>query len=241
MTCPIVFADLDDTLFQTARKMAAPKGPARLAAEATNGQHSYMTPAQDALVRWLAATTRLIPVTARSTEATARVRIPFADHRVCSNGAVILGPDGRADPGWQTRVDEVCAVAAGGLAALMARAGELQREARTRFWLVEEAGRPVYFCLKSNGPETWIDGLEGPLAEAAGPGFARHRNGNNLSFTPAGISKRAAVVHLRERLDPGGEAPVLGIGDSLTDLPFLRACDMMVLPAASQAAAALPA
>ena len=234
---PLVFTDLDDTLFQTARKMAGAPDPALRATEATNGHHSYMTRRQDALVGWLLSTTQAIPVTARSTEAMARCRLPFADHRVCANGAVILLPDGTPDRAWAARIDAACVAAAGTLEALLAEAGRLDAGAgRFRFWLVHEGGRAVYFCLKSNGEEAWIDAVEEPLRALAGEGFVPHRNGNNLSLTPSGISKRAAVAHLVARLDPAGSRPVLGLGDSLTDLPFLELCDLMALPAASQIA-----
>ena len=97
---PIIFSDLDDTIFQTARKMDSLPDPKRLASEALNGSHSYMTESQAMMMDWLLGSTRFIPVTARSTEALSRCAIPFVDYRVCSNGAVILLPDGTADRGW---------------------------------------------------------------------------------------------------------------------------------------------
>ena len=66
----------------------------------------------------------------------------------------------------------------------------------------------------------------------AGSDFTHHRNGNNLSFTPKGISKKLAVEHLDEVI--GGDAMRLGMGDSLTDLPFMRSCHMMMIPPGSQ-------
>ncbi len=237
---PIVFADLDDTLFQTARKMAAPPDADRRAARALNGRHSYMTAAQAHLVDWLVATTRLVPVTARSSEALGRVSLPFADHRICANGAVILGPDGTPDPAWQARTAAVARARRGTLGALADAMAARDREGAFRWWIVEEAGHGIYFCVKSNGAAARLDAVDGPLAAVAGADMVRHRNDNNLAFIPPELTKAHAVAHLLARLNPDGEAPVLGMGDSLTDLPFLRLCDLMALPARSQAAALLP-
>jgi len=102
MSRPMVFVDLDDTLFQTLRKCPPdePHEHLTLAAQATNGAHSMMTRRQKALVDWLIASAETIPVTARSTEAYSRVAIGFQSFAILANGAVILGPDGAADAEW---------------------------------------------------------------------------------------------------------------------------------------------
>ena len=51
---PIFFSDLDDTIFQTARKMKDDEvDHATLASEALNGSHSYMSPPQVLMMDWL--------------------------------------------------------------------------------------------------------------------------------------------------------------------------------------------
>lgn len=229
---PILYTDLDDTLFQTARKMSEPVSETRLAAIATNGHHSYMTETQERMTRWLLETMRVIPVTARSTEALARCRIPFQGWKIAANGAVILSPEGTRDPDWSAHVSTLSAKARVGLEALETAVHSNNREGRLRHWIVVEDGLPIYFCVKSNGDEAWLDEIEEPLRSVAGDAFQCHRNGNNLSFTPHGISKLQAVLHLDERLR--GEALRFGMGDSLTDLPFMAACTMMMIPPGSQ-------
>lgn len=230
---PLLFCDLDDTLFQTARKMREPPHPARLAAVATNGHDSYMTEAQANLVAWLLATTHAIPVTARSTAALARCQLPFNSWQVAANGAVILDPDGSTDPAWRERIAATAAQSGTQLSQLAAAMAEIDRSERFRHWIVEEEGMPIYFCVKANHDERDLHQVAPQLSTIAGPQLRRHHNGNNLSFTPTAISKRAAVVHLRERLAQRGQV-VLGMGDSLTDLPFMSACEMMMIPAGSQ-------
>ena len=235
---PVVFADLDDTLFQTARKMSEEPHPDRLASVATNGHHSYMTAPQAAMMTWLADTTRLIPVTARSTGALGRCTLPFFDFRVAANGAVILRPDGTPDPEWTARISNLSRTYTDTLLLFRMIASELDGGGELRHWTVSEFGEDIYVCIKSNTGERKLDGVERAMRRAAeqsdhGPGaFTVHRNGNNLSVTPSVISKRAAVCYLMEGLDP--ETPVLGMGDSLTDLPFMEACQMMIAPTGSQ-------
>lgn len=70
---PLVFVDLDDTLFQTARKMV--EGTPRTTATLdVHGQpNGYMNPVQHSFVNWLLASADVVPVTARSVEAYSRV------------------------------------------------------------------------------------------------------------------------------------------------------------------------
>ena len=63
---PLALVDLDDTLFQTARKMA--DGTSRhVATLDVDGQpNGYMSPIQQSFVLWLFSTADVVPVTART-------------------------------------------------------------------------------------------------------------------------------------------------------------------------------
>ncbi len=79
MNKPVVLSDLDDTLFQTRRKMVDELAlePFRTGAvDRTLNPRSFMTEEQSMLVDWLLEQAELIPVTARGTEEISRVRIP---------------------------------------------------------------------------------------------------------------------------------------------------------------------
>lgn len=246
MSRPIVFVDLDDTLFQTRRKCPAdePEAHLVLAAEATNGAHSLMTRRQKALVDWLVATAETIPVTARSRETYARVAIPFASHAVLANGAVLLGADGTPDAGWAAIMARDLAGHEETLEALLehGRAAAETSGLDVRSWIVVEETLSTYAVFKQN------DGEGERLAEIADAlatgfdlaGWTIHHNGNNLGLLPPALSKRRAVEHLLARLRAEDPArPALGFGDSLSDLAFLQACDLWGAPAASQLARAL--
>ncbi|QTR49374.1 HAD family hydrolase [Candidatus Thiothrix anitrata] len=87
---PLLLTDLDDTLFQTARKMPADtdKIPA---AQGLNGDTiSFMHPWQHDFIHWALACMQVIPVTARGIESFQRVHLPFQHQAVCVHGAAIL-------------------------------------------------------------------------------------------------------------------------------------------------------
>lgn len=234
MTRPIIFSDLDDTIFQTARKMEGGTEQATLASEALNGSHSYMSGSQAMMMDWLLESTQFIPVTARSTEALQRCTLPFEDYQICSNGAVILMPDGTPDMHWLSKMKREADAAAGYLNELLAFVQNETAPGRFRCWIVEEFGTGFYFCVKSNEGADRLDEIEDGLSSIAATQLVRHRNDNNLSYTPATISKRFAVEYLAQKLLSDTRVPVFGMGDSLTDLPFMATCDMLVIPRNSQ-------
>jgi len=233
---PVVFADLDDTLFQTVAKMTEPPCETRLASVATNGKHSYMTEAQAATVAWLLETTRLIPTTARSSDVLARTTLPFRDFRICSNGGAILDPDGAHDPDWAKHAARVSAAHTDIFSALQDSVVQKTPQHLLRSWFVLEQGIPIYFVVKIN-EETdaeVLDDAEAICRETVGDKLVFHRNGRNMSFTPAGLTKIDSVKEVLGRLSDRDRRPIWGMGDSLSDLPFMRLCQMIVAPTGSQ-------
>lgn len=237
----IYLTDLDDTLFRSLRKHAGINGLTQ-ATTATNGHHGHMNPEQRGLFAALRATGEVIPVTARSTDAFARVHLDFGTRRaVLANGAVILDAHGAPDPDWLAHTARIGRSAVTLLRDMSAHV-EAEFGASARSWIVEEYGAPVYFCVKMNlsAEEEVRDGIfaaaEALRSEFDLSGLQQHINGNNLSFTPTGISKMEACRHLIDRIGDRDGAPLIGIGDSVTDLPFMTLCDFMMTPSASQIA-----
>ncbi|WP_421555178.1 trehalose phosphatase [Pseudomonas kitaguniensis] len=238
---PLILIDLDDTLFQTARKM--PEGSARHTATVdVDGQpNGYMSAVQKTFVEWLLASADVVPVTARSVEAYSRVKLPFVAGAVCSHGGVILQPDGTLDPAWHAQMTDVLAAYQARLPALSAATLAIGEElgVSLRGWVVEEQGLLNYVVTKHNESDDSV--LQKVLAEVQArgllEGFHIHGNGNNLAFLPDGLAKRHAVqALLRRDRDVNGERPVLGFGDSVTDLGFMNECNFWATPAHSQLA-----
>jgi hypothetical protein len=238
----IMLVDLDDTLFQTrgkcppgiADEQLTPLGFAR-----DGSPLSYATPRQMAFLRWLADSTHLVPVTARSLDALRRVRIPYAA-AICAHGGLILDDAGAVDRTWHSHIASKAAAEAGRLEAMAAaisqsaaRAGE-PVTAR----VLAEDQVPLYVIAKHSGAD--VAALNA-VVDAAVPevpaGWTEHRNGNNVAFLPQHLGKAQAVRHilpgLRARFP---DSPVIGIGDSRTDAAFMALCDFAMLPTDSQLA-----
>lgn len=245
MTRAIALVDLDDTLFQTLRK-CPPDVPANrltpLGFARDGSPLSYATPRQMLFLEWLAETTHLVPVTARSLDALRRARIPFRA-AVCAHGGVVLDDRGEVDSGWAAMIAERAVPFASQLADLAATIGQVARDrgimvnARV---LVEET-LPLYTLAKHEDADAEalfavVDAAVPSLPE----GWTDHRNGNNVALMPPYLGKAHAVEYilpdLRARFP---DAPVIGIGDSRTDAPFMGLCDFAMMPTRSQLAGSL--
>lgn len=232
---PVVFVDLDDTLFQTAGK--CPDGMSsgllpmsRLEDGSVSG---FATPVQQKLLAWLRDGS-VIPVTARSSVVLARVDVEQAP-AICSNGGRINVLGGGLDMEWHARLR----ASAGSLASVSDMHRVLTADLdprRFRHWVVSEAGLDLYVVVKSNVDDgVVLDEVASVFGDLHAVGWRMHRNGNNLAFLPTWLSKRDAVAYLLEALrrDVPGR-PVVGVGDSLSDAGFMDLCDFAMTPTASQ-------
>ncbi|MGC5796138.1 hypothetical protein [Sphingomonas sp. NFX23] len=238
----ITLVDLDDTLFQTLRKCPDDVPFDRLTplGFAKDGSPlSYATPRQMSLLEWLSATTHLVPVTARSLDALRRACIPFRA-AVCAHGGVILDEAGAIDLEWQA-IMETEARRCSAMLTEMRDAVHAEATARgipVNVRVLGEGGLPLYTIAKHADAD--VEALFS-VVDVAIPdvpaGWTDHRNGNNVALMPPHLGKGRAVAHilpaLRMRFP---DVPVIGIGDSTTDAPFMGLCDFAMMPTASQLA-----
>lgn len=241
---PLVFVDLDDTLFQTARKMV--EGTPRITATLdVHGQpNGYMSPVQLSFINWLLSSADVVPVTARSVEAYSRVKLPFTEGAICSHGGVMLRPDGSLNQDWHGQMAEALWAFQDRLPVLSEATLQIGKDLgySLRGWVVEEEGLRHYVVTKHNETDDAV--LAKVLTEVQARGMLEdmhiHANGNNLAFLPKGLAKRLAVQEwLRSDAEIHGDRPVLGFGDSITDLGFMDLCHMWATPARSQLAKAV--
>lgn len=249
MNKPVALCDLDDTLFQTKRKMLNEMQlePVRTGAYDRELQpRSFMSAEQAMLVDWLLASAELIPVTARGTEETARVALPFTSWKVMTHGAVIANPDGTLNREWQDIVMSELAFMHERLVSYRQLLSDKLAEAGINAWCrmnVEYDGTPIYFVMKHRD-STQIHELyafnEKMMMLLDTAGFYIHANGNNIAWIPAGVQKGRAVEWLLKKLRAErGAFPVMGLGDSLSDYTFMQHCHWFGMPSRSQFAAAI--
>lgn len=244
MNKPVIFSDLDDTLFQTRRKMVDELDltPFRTGALDRSLQpRSFMTEEQAMLVDWMLQYAELIPVTARGTEEIARVAIPFRSWSVTTHGAVILTPQGQPDTEWQALMLQKLAPYGQQLIDMQLKITELMAQRQTDAWArinYEYHNTPVYLVMKHRD-STRLDELYAIADEIERrfptAGWYIHRNGNNVAWLPSVVEKGLAVSFLLDRLRAErGVFPVIGLGDSLSDHRFMKLCSWYGLPRQGQ-------
>lgn len=237
---PILLTDLDDTLFQTVRKMS-PSEPQRVVANGADGKAlSFFYPWQHEFIEWALEHMIVIPVTARGLESFKRVQIPFSHGAVCLHGGVILTPEGQIEPKWSTHTQALLAPYQTRLMNLLAQGLTLGTQVglSLRGWLEEVETTAVYAVLKSKVHAAELYEVRQLLLEQADlEGFYLHQNDNNLALIPSPISKANAVAEVIKQCQAVyGRRPLLGMGDSLSDFDFMKQCDFLAFPAKSQLA-----
>ena len=235
---------------------------ARAASSSTTGKDSFMTAGQLAMIQWMDLS-RCVPVTARGTEAYSRVTLPFSGpSAIVANGAVLLDTDGKVNVDWAKHIRAILNPLQNQLLHLpeVMKTLAAKRSLNIRSWSVMEPScGAVYTVAKCNdssdgqgleellsdlkayvatGDSCAADELANNCTEGSSEPWADswrfHINGNNLSMTPSGISKAKAVTYLLDKLRRDKEIFTIGVGDSVTDLEFMRLCDVWMTPSSSQ-------
>ncbi|WP_296243156.1 MULTISPECIES: hypothetical protein [unclassified Psychrobacter] len=247
---PYAFMDLDDTLFQTQRKIDAWKLPnaesENLVCATVDKQGdplSFMSQRQEALFNWLLSSTELIVVTARDRREIKRVKLPFDSWQVLTHGAIILDKDGTLQAHWQQRMHSELAPLQDKLQQLSQLFANHSRNDNSQLVFTPHIDHfnngtvnkelTIYLAIKhaQKNHQVLIALAEKlpTLIRDFDQDFYVHVNANNLAILPHAVHKRHAVQFLLENhLD--SQRPSFGFADSLADLPFLQLLDWYGMP-----------
>ncbi len=240
----ITLVDLDDTLFQTLRK-CPPSVPIEqltpIGVKADGSPVSYATRQQMQFIHLLSETTYFVPVTARSHDALRRVRLDYGQ-AVCAHGGMILDCDGAIDAEWDRFIRTQAAQYGATINSLaMALCSAAQAANLPVHAHVQMEGDIALYPLARhrNADEVALNRVADAVSGQLPADWTDHRNSNAVAFLPPFLGKHHAVA----RILPGirarfPDAMVIGIGDSITDAPFMSLCDFAMTPTASQLAKA---
>jgi hypothetical protein len=239
-----LFADLDDTLFQSLEKCRTIDGLEPAAYLKDGSPISYTTPAQRALFDFARDGMTIIPTTARNRDAFSRVDLPFDSYAVLNYGGMVLAPGGAVDVIWQALMHDAMHAALPGLQELSGLLDDYAVHTgftgRTR--LIDDNGTPFYVVLKDplKGAGT-LAPFEADIARAwladGNKPYYLHRNGNNFAVLPNALDKAHAVRYVSGLLrEEHGTILTFGMGDSRADAAFMSACDYAIVPNGTQLA-----
>jgi len=237
-----LFCDLDDTLFQSRRKTPDGPGVSVVAYGPDGAPNAFMTVGQRKAFEAMHGTMTIIPVTARDHDAYTRVQLPPSPFAIIDHGGIILDSAGRPLEAWYQRSMEHAIAARTWLNELheLALAFIKNEGLSATSRIIGDFGLPFYWLSKyRDGQEHHLNRIERDLLI---PWVARfphlawiHRNGNNLAVLPRTLQKRHAVRFLLGELRKQDPTLVAwGMGDSVSDIPFLLECDYMIAPTRSQ-------
>ena len=247
---PYALMDLDDTLFQTQRKIDAwglpTTEPENLVCATVNKQNeplSFMSQRQATLFNWLLASTELIVVTARDRSEIKRVKLPFDSWQVLTHGAIILTSGGQLLSEWQQHMYSKLAPLQDKLNQLSQLFANHSQSEQSHLVFTPhidsfsngsgDEALTIYLAIKhaQKDHQALVDlAAKLPtLIRDFDQDFYVHVNANNLAILPHAVHKRHAVQFLLENnLDH--QRPSFGFGDSLADLPFLQLLDWYGMP-----------
>lgn len=237
-----VFLDLDDTLFQTQRK-CVPKTKITPAAFLKDGSPiSFFTEKQHYLFNLLKSNTHLVPTTARNKESFSRVCIKNFDYAILNHGGIILNAEGHINTNWfefiAPKINPL-------LSVFQALETHVQHFAQTqniplKIRLTDDFGLIFNLLIKhqfrDNKALTHLtEFLLKPYLKTWQLDFYCHLNDNNLMVLPKFLNKASAVKFLQQQLNTDyPDYLSFGIGDSLTDMPYMQLCDYFITPTNSQ-------
>ncbi|MCG8613987.1 MAG: hypothetical protein MI864_26035 [Pseudomonadales bacterium] len=234
----VVFSDIDDTLMQTRRKCDSEN---RLQVGATDktGEPLSFTTTQQRMLLDLLQHHEFIPVTGRNKAALDRVNLEFKSYKVIDHGALVLDKNDQIDPEWRAMLDQQIQYWSAGLEAYCAQVLQLIdiEKLQLRCRVISDFEYPCYISIKGDPAHMLaLDEISCKFQNEQA-GARVHINGQNMALLPPYASKENAVLFLQERYRTEHQGILfLALGDSHSDVPFMKTCHFKMIPQQSQIA-----
>ncbi len=194
---------------------------------------SFMTPGAVAKLTALAASTPVVPTTTRTREQFERISLPGGPfpYAVVSNGGRIIH-DGENDADWRAAVEST-------IADTSVPVSELHADLETRIdesWVRStRIADELFAYLVVDLDRQPADFVDDWAAWCTPRGWSVSQQGRKIYAMPSGVTKSAAVAHVRRGLVESGalaaDAPLLAAGDGRLDADLLAYADQAVRPA----------
>ncbi|MFW7523725.1 HAD family hydrolase [Vibrio ostreicida] len=238
-----LFTDIDDCLIATEKKH--PQGTALdvAALDIDGNPRSFVSPKQKALLNIFSkSNSNIIPVTGRSLDTLNRVNITalFNSWKVVSHGALIIDVDGNIDSGWMKHQRDEFSLPCWSelLNDLNHRINQLIESAglAAASYVVSEGDVDCYICIKcqENTDYNSVFDQACDLLTSVDMQLKIHINGRNMALLPPYTSKARAVEYLIKSHSLDKNTLMVSLGDSLSDLPFMKKADFALMPTNSQ-------
>jgi hydroxymethylpyrimidine pyrophosphatase-like HAD family hydrolase len=229
-----LFIDLDDTLFQTHHKNPFANIQATFASD--SDRNSYMTESQQLFFELFhqSKNVKIIPTTARNLE---QYHNTFFSQKLHSETAIlyfsgIIFDQNVEDKQWQKHIHTAFSQLKTSVKQIVTHT-ELILKDIPEFSVYNTDD--YYMTVKANRhcPESVRESYFSRVRALKTEEYFIHENGIQLSLVPMFLDKCHAVNYLINKYKP---ELTLSMGDSLSDLPFMRKCDFMIIPKNSQIA-----
>ena len=234
----LVLTDLDDTIMSTARKQTHLATCTLTALNKKGEPSSWQNEAQRALWGWLGQFGAVVPVTVRNRAALDRVKLPMSPHAVWNNGAS-LAINGVLDQEWQAQIQAdlddlhiqgVWEAVHASLKTWLLEHPDLPPTILRNVSQAEFQGRRLHLEIKQPDVGQHVPELVARVRAVVADQLWVYPHYDVVAILPQRVRKENAVARLLEALKPD---VTVGVGDSPTDLPFMKLCDTLVMPSQS--------
>ncbi|MCF7477382.1 hypothetical protein L3V32_11875 [Vibrio sp. J2-4] len=242
----VLFTDIDDCFMATKRKFSESDNLSIASLDIDGQARSFMSEKQRTLLELFIDTrATIIPVTGRSYNTLQRVQVSslFKSWMVVSHGALIIEPTGKKCQDWVEHINNKfpLGIWSDKLKLINEELKKIisSKGFNAKSYIVSEDEIDCYVCVKCTEVIDYKFIFESIISQSSIDlnDMKIHINDRNMALLPPYTQKKLAVDYLIRQLDE--KSLILTMGDSLSDIPFMKLADFTLMPTHSQIADSL--